>query len=150
MTSMKSLCNRSFSAAILLGVMLSGCKEGPARGPVRGHVTLGDQPVRGATIAFENLTLGVTLTAVLNDDGTYEVKTYKGDGLPAGEYTVTVTPGRMLQSADEIPLAGKNPEKAIPKNPSPIPVRYSSPSTSGLTADVKAGSNPPFDFRLER
>jgi len=147
---MKSFCKRTFSTAFLLCLVLSGCKDGPARGPVRGRVTLGDEPVKGATIVFENAAQGVTLTAVLNDDGTYEVKTYQGDGLPEGSYSVAVIPGRMLQSADEIPLAGKNPEKAIPKNPSPIPLRYHKAATSGLAAEVKAGSNPAFDFRLEK
>lgn len=147
---MKPLSTPILLSAVLLLVVSSGCKDGPARGPVRGRVTLGDEPVKGATIVFENAAQGVTVTAVLNDDGTYEVKTYQGDGLPEGSYSVAVIPGRMLQSADEIPLAGKNPEKAIPKNPSPIPPRYHKSATSGLTADVKAGSNPAFDFRLEK
>lgn len=138
-----------FAAVLLVGLALvAGCgTKGPARGTVKGRVTLGDKAVTGATVMFENPETGVAVLAQLDADGNYEVKTHQGDGLPAGNYKVAVTPGGIMSPDEANPMADKA-KIARPKLNVTIPEPYLKTATSKLTADVKPGDNPPFDFKL--
>jgi hypothetical protein len=128
--------------------LVAGCEQrGSARGVVKGRVMLGDTPVTGATVFFENVELGVGVNAPLDANGNYEVKTYQGNGLPVGNYKVAVLPGGVMQPGEEYPMA----DKAKSNRPAPtvtIPERYYKTSTSQLAVEVKEGENPPFDFKL--
>ncbi len=144
--------NRTRVLALLGLVLAAGCgpKEVP-RGPVRGRVTLNNQPVPGATIVFESKALGVAQTATLDADGRYEFASYGASGLPAGSYKVSVSAGRFMQPGEEIPFVAPKAKGAAPepKKTVAIPDKYAKAETSGLTADVKAGDNPVFDFDLK-
>ncbi len=64
----------------------------------------------------------------VNADGSFTLTTHtEGDGAPAGEYRVTV----------EQWLAGARPDDPTANR---LPAKYSSPTTSGLTATVGPGS----------
>ncbi|HEY1190355.1 MAG TPA: carboxypeptidase-like regulatory domain-containing protein [Gemmata sp.] len=128
----------------------SGSKDVP-RGTVKGRVTLGGKPLAGATIVFDNKSLGVAQSATLDDDGKYEFMSYAAAGLPAGSYKVTISSGRFMEPGEEVPKfgAGTKVGAAPKKAPTPIPDKYSKTESSGLSADVKAGDNPPFDFDLK-
>ncbi|MDY3555717.1 carboxypeptidase-like regulatory domain-containing protein [Gemmata sp. JC717] len=138
------------ATAYLVGC--SGSKEVP-RGPVKGRVTLSGKPLAGATIVFENKALGVAQSTTLDDDGKYEFMTYAAAGLPAGSYKVTISSGRFMQPGEEIPKFGPGTKVgATPppkKAPTSIPDKYAKIESSGLSADVKAGDNQPFDFDLK-
>jgi hypothetical protein len=141
--------------AAALAFALVGCGGGtnePPRGPVKGRVTLGGKPVANATVTFESAAAGVAQTAPTDDDGRYEFTAYNAQGLPAGSYKVGVTAGRFMQPGEEVPRFDPSvkPGTPLPKGPSTLPpAKYAKPATSGLTAEVKAGENPPFDFELK-
>jgi len=133
-------------ALLLLTVGVTGCSAGPARGKVAGKVTFRKEPISDSTILFENQEAGIGVTAPLAADGSYEVKNYQGAGLPPGTYKVAISPGGIMKSGNEVPLAGKEPPRK--KSTSKIPARYHQTATSKLVVEVKAGNNPPFDFDL--
>lgn len=143
---------RPLLAVAVLSLLLAGCgtKELP-RGPVRGRITIGGQPVAGATVTFESKSVGVAQTATTNDDGRYEFESYNAAGLPAGSYKVSVSTGRFMQPGEEIPRL--DPSKKITAPPKPktttMPDKYAKGESSGLIADVNAGQNSPFDFDLK-
>ena len=142
---------RRFLAAGLAAALLAGgcSRSGPSLGIVRGKVTNGSKPVSSGSVVFENRTEGVAQTAILEPDGSYEMKTHQRAGLPVGSYKVAIYPGRMLQPGEAVPLAGKGGTK--PKPPATdIPLRFHRAKTSPLKAEVEAGENPPFDFDLAK
>lgn len=141
---------------LLVAVVLctSGCgRHKTPRFPVRGRVTLHSKSVSVGTIVFENATTGTAAIAPLDGDGSYVVKTCDGDGLPAGDYRVAVS-SQVI--AAPIPLDGSVPPPMIgstsPAKPGAsivsIPTRYRFAASSGLTATVKSGESPQFDFDL--
>jgi hypothetical protein len=141
---------RLASAGLLLvGLALAGgCgSKGSARGVVKGRVTIGDKPVTGATVLFENAETGVGVNAQLDAEGKYEVKTYQGDGLPVGSYKVAVLPGGVMDPGEESPMANKA-KSTRPKLTVIIPEPYHKTATSKLAVEVREGENPPFDFKL--
>lgn len=144
-----TLCSSSRTALAFLVclVTLAGCQSGVVRVPVQGKVTLAGSAVTDATIQFEG-DGGRGGLAEIGDDGTYEIKTFEGAGLPPGTYRVAITPGRIMKPG-EIPLVGKETPRKPVKN-SPIPDKYHKTATSQLTAEVKAGENKPFDFALSK
>jgi hypothetical protein len=123
-------------AATALVALVWGC--GPAEEPryeVHGTVRFQGQPIREGRVALSNTAKGVHLNANVNPDGTYEVKTYRGKGLPSGEYVVTVLP----PVRDDPPVGDPWPF---------IPARYRNPATSGLKLTVAEGDNP-FDVDMK-
>lgn len=123
-----------------------GCSREAPRGSVTGTVTHKGAPVVGMAVYFEEESSGGGPTVNLKDDGSFTMATYQGAGLPVGKYKVAIVP-RMLESADEMPLAGKKVPKTA--TPSPIPEKYLKTATSGLVIEVKNGDNPAFDFDLK-
>ncbi|QDU56625.1 hypothetical protein [Aeoliella mucimassa] len=69
-----------------------GCDRGEKLGRVFGTVTYKDQPITAGVIVFSNPQAGVHMTADLKPDGTYELQTANGFGLPLGTYKVAVNP----------------------------------------------------------
>lgn len=130
--------------------MSAGCGPRPVpRGIVKGHVTSAGKPVTRGTVFFENADSGIGLTAAIAEDGSYEVLSYQGAGLPPGNYMVAITPSVMMKDGEEIPLAGKAPPKPVKADlPFKILEKYHTTSSSGLTIEVKEGQNPPFDFEV--
>lgn len=132
-----------------------GCGSSePQRGTVRGRVTLGGQAVAAATVSFNNKAVGISQTATTDDDGKYEFVSYRDSGLPAASYKVTVTKGQFMKPGEEIPHVNVDKKAASPapvaqKVTSAIPNKYGKIESSGLSADVQAGSNPAFDFDLK-
>lgn len=147
--------NRYRALALLCAAAsLAGCggSKEAARGVVRGQVTLYGKPLSGAIIVFENKAVGVNQSATLDDDGRYEFITYDAAGLPAGSYKVTISAGRFMKPGEEIPKLTPGPKVVTPVAKKPdaiIPDKYAKAESSGLSADVKAGDNPPFDFHLK-
>jgi len=129
----------------MVALLTVGCGKHSTNGHVTGRVTVAGTRLSKGTILFENVRGGVSLFVNVNADGTYVVKTYKEDGLPPGDYRVAIRP----EAASSGPVALVTPpdlQKAA--DTSPIPAKYRSAATSGLTIQVKQGSNAPFDFDL--
>jgi hypothetical protein len=120
-------------AATLLILLLGGCGSGIY--PVEGQVVWKDgssaTELAGSNVIFE----GPETSAVgsIRPDATFRLTTNQpDDGAPAGDYKVLVIEvGRKsLPGGDGSMLA-----------PGVIDSRYADPSTSGLTATVKPGTN---------
>lgn len=101
--------------------------------PLKGVVTLDGQPVADATVRFyRKVTNGkrdfrMVTDGVTNADGTFLASTYTGfDGIPAGDYTVTVL--KIDRSGGE---EAKNQ----------LPEKYAAPRTTPLRFTAKDGDN---------
>lgn len=156
------------SLALLAALAILGCgSEGAGRAktyPVSGTVTLGGQPVAGATVTF-TLNDGTGSAAGITDaSGKYTLSTYGGgDGARAGDYKVAIVKyeveatkasggnlpsGEIDEKAYTDPTATGTEQPAGPKNL--LPEKYAKPETSGLTAKVGETGQNTVDFKLEQ
>ena len=137
----------------LLGISVaSGCNRPVVveRGAVQGQVIFAGKPVTDGTIRFENATGGVSLNADLGPDGSYQVKTHQGVGLPPGTYQVAVVP-RVATAPETGQFVGVAPPGSTPPQEFlDIPPKYRDAASSGLTVSVTVGENPPFNFDLSK
>jgi hypothetical protein len=122
------------------GFVVTGCHHEESRGRISGWVTFRGQPVSDGIVLFSNTTKGVYMTANLKPDGSYEVTTAKGAGLPTGQYQVCVCPPLVNGTTG----AGPAPKAIICRN---IPEKYRTIQTSGLALVVKEGENQ-FDVAM--
>lgn len=166
---------RSSSIRFLMAISLlvvgsaAGCssRRGPAVEFVEGRITLDGEPVADAIVGFSPAGgSGPAAHGRTDAAGTYRLTTAQGGaplrGAPVGEYIVTVQKYRN-------PVADLGPEpdpadaahakwqaeverlSVIPlQSLAIIPIGYSDPATSGLTATVKPGRNTgdPVSFAL--
>jgi predicted phosphodiesterase len=117
-------------------------KERKPTFPVKGKVTLDGKPAFGASIVFhlrmpDTKKLIRASEAYIEEDGSYLMTTYGNfDGSPAGEYIVTVETNPVVLN-----------EAYRKGEPTKVPTRYSSTSTSELRATVREEVNV-IDFAL--
>jgi hypothetical protein len=105
--------------------------------PVTGNVTVDGKMLDRGTIVFVS-PRGRTSSGEISSDGTFKLSTYSvDDGAIVGENKVAVFVG----TSSEL----DNP----PTVKSPIPERYSSASTSGLSFEVKARTTNEFSIALK-
>ena len=128
--------------ALVLGFATCGCKPQEPRGRIAGKVTFQGQAVSDAMIVFSQGARGVNMTAKLEPDGGYEVRTARGAGLPLGEYRICVC---LLPPDVDM---GRPRADAVTRPRPDIPAKYRSFETSGLTLTVKNGNNP-FDIEMK-
>ena len=135
--------------------VLAGCsKSGPPReatNAAKGQVLLDGEPLAGAFVVLhrqgETAAEGSSeapkapaARALTEADGRFTLTTYDaGDGVPAGEYVVTVVQ-RPAQ---------KNGESFEP-GPNVLPPRYASPTTTNLKVRIAAGENELAPLALTR
>ena len=127
---------------LVLCLVAAGCSDRPKLAKVKGTVTLDGQPLKSGSVTFETKGARPAIAKVVNGEIT-EVTTYDtGDGAPVGAHLVAVS-----ATADAGPAIALNPgDTPAPKanymsGKSLIPLAYNNPSTSGLTAEIKAGEN---------
>lgn len=138
----------SWAAACLLfvgGLFVtnSGCNQSgnPQTYPVTGKVTYRGQPVKGGFVMLAPQAAGHAATGNLETDGTFRLTTFeKNDGAAPGQYFVAI----QVFPAEGAGLPGAEFGNKKP----PIPQRYMSETSSGLTAEIKAGENT-LDFALK-
>lgn len=120
-------------AICLLVTLVSGC-GGLYDSSVTGKVTLDGNSIARGTVSYHPVQQGPTAYGLVGEDGTYLVRVGREEGLPAGEYLVSI-----VANAESTP--NKNP--SLPPMPGkPITPRwYRTTKTSGLTFTVEAGSN---------
>jgi len=134
-----------FSIALLL---LAGCSGGHGTAVVSGTVLYKSQPVEGATVNFLPKGEGPNAKPAhgkTDSSGRFTLTTYFGPteqpaGALPGDYIVTIT------KIDE-PQGTYDPHKDPPlKNH--LPLKYSTPQQTPLTATIKPGANRP-EFKLD-
>ena len=85
----------------------------------------GGKPLAGATVVFRSLEQRVTATGATDGDGRCELGTYQpGDGVVAGQHQASVVMQTPPGDPDEV------------RAPAAIPIRMSSPATSGLKYSI--------------
>lgn len=132
---------RQVTAVTLAGTLalVAGCSR--ERGSVVGRVTFQGKPVTGARIVFSDPEYGTYITAALDADGRFEMRTAEGPGLWVGTYKVTIVP-----ELEDPPIGPAPPPK--PRTPPPVPPKYMDPRTTPLIVDVDE-TNKPFEFDLQ-
>jgi len=133
------LTNVASTLAIIILVILAGCgRSGPKRtatNPTKGSIRYQGQPIGGAFVALHpkaGASADVpTATAVVQADGRFAVTTYdSGDGVPEGDYVVTIQWRKATKSGGEF----------VP-GPNLLPAKYSRPETSDVVVHVASGTN---------
>jgi hypothetical protein len=123
--------------ATFLGLLLvnfAGC-GGPYDATVTGVVTLDGKVVPRGTVAYQPAAGGPPAYARIEENGSYVVRTGREEGLPSGEYSVTVT-------ANEPPATTQTASGGPPPPGKPItPLWYRTKNTSGLSFTVSPGDN---------
>jgi hypothetical protein len=121
---------------------LLGCGDDLAS--ARGTVTVDGRPVEGGPQVYGTVSFyredggGAPAVAVINESGTYTLRTGGQDGIEPGTYLVGIAVKKIT------PPAG--PE-GMPKAKLITPRRYSSVTQSGLREVVRPGENT-IDFAL--
>ena len=128
-------------AAVLMTAGFAGCSGSsrPTSARATGKVICQGRPLAAGEVHFVRADTGDAGSAPLDPAGNYALRA----GIPPGSYRVFVLP----------PASTAHPSVTAPATPiapevSPIPERYRSEVSSGLTVEVKAGSNT-FDFQLQ-
>lgn len=138
---LRKIC--SLCVVLVVGSFLGcGGDDGPELGQVTGTVTLDGQPLPGGTISFipDNSagTTGPLSDSEIGPDGTYVLNGAGGrQGAVIGKHVVTVIGPPDLSNTSRDP---NDPEPA-PGPPVKVSGKYADSTTSGLTAEVKAGEN---------
>jgi hypothetical protein len=137
--------------ALVAAVLLTAAGCGGTH-TVEGVVTFDNQPLHWATVTFTTTgNNGYTASGVTDRDGHFRLTTRKyGDGVPAGDYVVTVTvaapPVEMevnekMTSTEVMAMYAKKMEERK-KNPIKlpnVPALYGDPTQSPLRARVPTG-----------
>jgi len=119
-----------FSCCVVGLLLLAGC--GSKVATVSGKVTLDGKPLTKGDVAFYAGGAAALATGSIDSSGNYTLRTGTDRGLTPGNYQVTIVANDIVEPTTEF----------APLMPKLItPAKYSSASTSGLTAEVKAGSN---------
>ena len=138
---------RLFMLSWVLLVAGCGSSSTPTTIPVRGTVTWQGGPLDSGTVVFHRVDVAQgefrrNATAQLGPDGTFQMSTFSvGDGVMPGRYSVSVqsyTEGNAIDFID----ASNVPKTRIPQ-------RYTSPQTSGLSAEIPAGERGPLEFHFD-
>lgn len=151
--------------SMLACILFIGCGPGlPRRAPTTGTVTVQGRPIAGAVVQFlckgsPRISMGKTDT-----EGDFVLTTYEeGDGAVVGTNLVSVSvpyqgrlssaplPGAPGPASDrdiQLVSARARLKSAVQRHRSPIPAKYATPETSGLTFDVKAGEENHFEIQL--
>ena len=135
--------SRPLLTAVLL-VLIAGCGvQAPSpETVVRGQVLYRGEPVAGGLIVFtpdpDRGTDGPLASAAVQADGTFQFDAETARGLTGGWYRVAIAPpaGTVDVATAERPYPG-------------LPARYRNPGRSGLTCEVKPGTEHFFPFDLD-
>ncbi|MEM8681179.1 MAG: hypothetical protein AAGF97_17670 [Planctomycetota bacterium] len=121
---------RLFLVSLIL-VMVTGC-GGPYDASVKGVLLLDGSPVSTGTVTFYPQGGGAPAYAQVQEDGSFVARTGDANGLPSGNYEVSV---RVVERIEAEKLGDP------PRFKNLIPVRYKNPKTSGLAYELSSGRN---------
>ncbi len=120
---------------LLVNLLLQGCSREEIRGRIIGKVTFQSKPVSEGLVVFNNAEKGIYMTAKIKEDGSYQVLTAKGAGLPLLTYQVAVCPPLI-----DAPTGKFSTPPKVSQFPN-IPRKYRDPKTAGLSLQVHEGEN---------
>ena len=144
---MPAFCRRF--AAMLLVTSVAGCAESGIDlgdfATVSGRVTHAGAPLKEGLVTFNCPASGQVATAKIQPDGTYVMKLGERDGLPLGEYKVSIRP--PLTRSQEHFRRANVPKPNGDDGGFEIPQKFRFETSSGLVRMVESGSNS-FDFDL--
>lgn len=135
----KLFSTASSLAATLLAVtfviaFLIGCGPEPHVDPNRtsisGAVTFNGAPLKAGTIRFDSNDKAIGTSASIGSDGRYGT-----NRIPLGQSTVTIETESLQYGSPHLYTK--------------IPAKYADPTKSGLTVDVKEGTNENVNFELK-
>lgn len=141
---------RLLTGMLLLGLLVSGCSYsamGP-QGEVSGKVMYKGKPLPGGHVTFTS-SKGYSFTGVIDPEGNYTVRPVVGEARIAVDNSMLLKsnqPPDIRRRPGVKPPAGvkiednKEAAPAITGTYVPLPPKYRSPDTSGLTCTVKSGS----------
>lgn len=141
------------TSALMLSICLGlssllGC-GGTGMLPVEGTVTLDGEPLEGAAISFVPAEGGRPCSGQTDEQGHFTLASYTaGDGVPPGEYKVTVVKLDARRQAEAAPVEDgtEEDEQVMGSIEEAVkfltPMKYSSPATTDLKVEVTAGMEP--------
>ncbi len=134
MRSGLSIFHLAYAVLLFAAAAVAGC-GGAYDATASGIVTLDGNVVPRGTLAFHPVAGGPAAYARIEEDGGYVVRTGREEGLPPGEYFVTV-------AANEPPTVAQTAQGGPPPPGKPItPAWYASKDSSGLKVVVESGDN---------
>src|SRR5436309_15200590 len=119
-----------------------GCGGSAKTAAVSGYVKYKGKPVAKASVSFTPVEgAGRAASGLTDGNGYYSLSSYGiNDGAEPGKYRVAI----IARGPDRPPKAGETgsgmPGEMMPGEPV-IPQKYFAPDSSGLTFEVKRGSN---------
>jgi hypothetical protein len=136
----------SAGLAAALALLSAGCGGGPKLVPVKGKVTLDNEPLKTGSLVLQPSSAKEPMSrppfAEIKEDGSYEVFTDGHPGAPPGSYLVRIT-ANAPQSSD--PKDMYAPPKSL------VDKRYNEVETSKLTLEVSDGAAPgAYDLKLKK
>ena len=133
-------------ASLWLVVSLTvGCGgPGGPQGKVHGKVTYQGKPIStGAMVSFLSDT-GAAASGMVAADGSYQVRSMKGDQIPAGKYKVLINPPSGPEMTPEqamnASMAKKDKDQGPAADPT-IPAQYRNILQTPASYEIKAGDN---------
>jgi hypothetical protein len=132
-------------AAMCLSLVLGCGRGGEGLAVVKGKITYKGKAVPNGTVNFLPADPNKpSATGEIQADGSYAMQTYlrsrPSQGAVIGKHKVVIV---AMQD-----MASRLPEERIPLPPPIVPIKYTSPATSDLTADVEDKENT-IDFDLQ-
>lgn len=131
-------CVSRLAVVPCLIIVATGCNSSTSPIPlsmVKGNVKFKGANLAKGTVTFMPVT-GTNTSSGEIANGSYSMSTFtKGDGVPPGEYSVSIT------SWEKLPGMGEEGVPAIPK-------KYFDSKQSGLTAKVTEQRSQTIDFDL--
>jgi hypothetical protein len=132
------------AVCLAIAIVAAGCGNHRNLAFVSGKVTYHGKPLQFGSVMFQPES-GQPATAAIQPDGTFTMATRgEGDGASVGKNRVRVSCFES-QSPSYKPANGPG-ELSLGK--SLIPQKYSSYETSGITVEVRSGTNEPFIINL--
>ena len=131
-------------ASLLLIALSVGCGEsGPPPIVVTGKVTIDGKPATEGGVTYRDVATGLQQFAGgIAPDGTYSIRNRREEGLPPGQYHVTVL-------VTETPKAVSGETVALPKSISNQ--KFFNPKTTPFKIEVKADAPPgAYDLAVTR
>ena len=132
------LAPRPFSLLCLLSSLftLAGC-GGSYDATISGKVMMNGSPLSKGTVSFHPVAGGPVATGTIQSDGTFNVQTATKEGLPPGEYKVTV-------------VATDPPPPGDDENPGTLLTapEFGRIDSTPLSFNVEAGAND-FEFSVD-